>query len=385
MTITTSNNVRICENNLAELGGESNISVSSEQTSYPKENAVSRFRNEQWRPLGNFTIDSSNSALYIRVGATDTTIALTAGNYTYSTLASHVSSQLNTYSNSWTCSYDFSGGTFKFTIGRSSSAYLVFSSQTNAVWNTLGFLGTSDVLDTSFVADIQRNHTHEYIEFDFGYAADIKAFFCIGSLSETFSISANATALLRANNLSDETLWKNPPFEIDLSDYRSDAGIYVFLDSIRTDTRYRFYRLHIEDKENALGPEECIRVSNIYAGDYVYLENRNIQNGFTKTVFDPSDRSVSESGELYWDQKTNYTLIESIGFTFISKEDRATLESIFNKVGLYTPIYLSIDPNLEASDSLSDLTYYCVYNTSPTMQHVIRDKFNYSLSFREVI
>jgi len=385
MTVVTSSYMRICENNLAELSESSGFVVSSEQTAYPKENAISRFRDEQWRPIGNFTIGSSNSALYIRVGSSDTTIDLTAGDYTYSTLASHISSRLNTLSSGWISAYDLNGGTYKFSLARVGGASLLLSSTTNAAWNTIGFTGTSIITDSSFIADEQRNHTNEYIQFDLGYEAEITTFFCIGSLSEKFSISSEATILLRANNIDDSIHWSNPPLQIDLLDYRDDTGIYCFIDSLLTDTRYRFWRLHIEDKYNHQGPEQCIRISNIYIGDYIYLSNRNIQNGFVKTVNDPSTRSESESGSLFWDVKTKFTEISSVGFSFIDKDDRDKLEKLYNRIGTVTPIYISLDPTLAVSNKLSDLTYFCVYDAAPSMQHIINDKFNYSLMFREMI
>lgn len=383
--VVTNNNIRICENNLGELSDSSGFTVSSEQTAYPKANAISRFRNEQYRANGNFTLNSTNTALRIRVGANSTTIALTAGNYNYETLASHISTSLNNNSTGWSATYDLSGGTYKFRITRSSSATLLLSQNTNAIWNTIGFTGTSDLTDTSFTADEQRNHTKEYVQFDLGYEANVTTFFCIGSLSEKFSISSDATILLKANNINDETQWESPPLEINLAEYRSDAGIYLFLDSLLEDTRYRFWRFHIEDKYNHQGPLECVRISNIYLGDYIYLNNRNIQNGFAKTVIDPTERSESEAGSLYWDTKTKYTIISSAGFAFIDKDDRETLERLYNRIGTSTPIYISIDPNLKITNELSDMTFFCVYNEAPTMSHVIFDKFNYLISFRELI
>lgn len=379
--VATSNFMRIMDNNLGELA-DAGISFSSEQTAYPATNAVTRFRNEQWRAKGNFTLDSTNTALYITVDAVSTTVALTAGNYNYETLASHISTRLNTDSSGWTCSYDFSGGTFKYTIGRASSATLNFSSTTNAVWNTIGYTGSTDEAADSFVADQQRNHTDEYLQFDLGYAGEILAFFAIGTLDEVFSVSSDATILLKANNLNDN--WDSPPLQIDLNTYKTDSGIYTFIDSLLTDTRYRFWRFHIFDRFNAIGPEECIKVSNLYLGDYTTLSDFNINNSFQKVTVDESVRSQSEGGSIYFDEKTKYTLFQSIGYGFIDKTARKTLESLYNRLGTTTPVYVSLDPNLKISDQLEDLTIYCVYNNSPVMSHVIYDKFNYSIEFREV-
>lgn len=382
MTVETPNWMRICENNLAELV-DAGISFSSEQTAYPATNAVTRFRNQQYRAGGNFTINSSNSALYITVGSDSTTVELTAGDYTYSTLASHISTQLNTDSSAWTCDYDFSGGTYKFTIGNNANVTLNFSSTTNAVWSTLGYNRSTDEISTSFEADEQRNHTDEYLLFDMGYAANITSFFCIGTSDDVFSVSSDATILLRANNINDN--WDTAPLEIDLSTYKYDSGVYCFIDSILTDTRYRYWKLHIQDYFNPLGPEECVKISHLYLGDYVTLTNHNINNNFQKIVVDESIRSQSEGGSLYHDVKTKYTAFRSIGYGFIDLESREALEKIYNKMGVTQPVYVSLDPNLKISSQLDDLTIYCVYDTSPVMDHVIYNKFNYNIEFREVI
>lgn len=379
--VTTSNFARIMDNNSAELV-DASIIFSSELTAYPATNSVTRFRNEQWRAKGNFTVDSSNSAIYITVDSVSTTVALTAGDYTYENFASHISTRLNEDSSGWSCSYDFSGGTFKFTISNSNSVTLNFSSTTNAAWDTLGYKSTTDELNTTFEADQQRNHTEEYLTFDLGYAGQITTFFTIGTLDEVFSISSEATIFLKGNNINDN--WDNSPLSINLADYKSDTGIYSFIDSILTDTRYRFWSFRINDRMNALGPEEAVKISHVYLGTYTTLDDYNINNSFQKVVIDETVRTQSEGGSLYFDNRTKYTVFNSVGYGFLDKTSRETLEKLYNRIGTSIPVYVSLDPNLKISSQLDDLTIYCVYNNSPTMSHVIYDKFNYSIEFREV-
>ena len=381
MTIETNNFMRILDNNLAELIAAS-IGFSSELTAYPATNAVNRFRSKQWRAKGNFTIDSSNSALYIQVAGNNTTVDLTAGNYNYSSVASHISSRLNTLSSGWTCSYDFSGGTFKFLISNAASVKLRLSQTANAAWDTLGFIGTTDETNTSFTADEQRNHTDEYLQFDLGYAGEVKAFMAIGTLDEVFSISSDGTIRLQANNVNS---FSSPPLDIDLSGDLLSTGIYKFIDSIATDLRYRHWKFKIIDRKNPLGPEESIKISHIYLGDYTQITSRSIQSGFNKATEDPSVRSESEGGALYFDTKTKFSLIQNVGYAHLSKSDRLTLENLFDEKGTTTPFYVSIDPNLKISTQLDELTKYVVYDSSPNFSHVIFDKFNYSINFSEVI
>lgn len=369
--------MRIMENNLAEVISSS-ITASSENSSYPSTNVINRFRSKQWLASGRFTIDTTNQNLY----CTDGTAVITAGEYTTpSLLATEIQTQLNSIGSNWTVTYDSSGETYKFSIANTGSKTLTISNDTNAIWDDIGFTGSLDQTGTSFTADEQRNHTSETLLFDLGYAAEIRFFGAISKLDEVFSISTNATIKIQANNLNQ---WTSPPLDISLTRY--DSGIYQFLESeTYSDTKYRYWRFYIEDRANPLGPSGCIKISNVYIGDYLSLTTRNIVNGFTKVVADPSIRSESENGALYFDKRTKYTLLSSIGFAYIEQDDRQTLETLYDRVGLTTPFYISIDPGLNISNQLDDLTKYVIYDSAPQMDHVISSKFNYSISFREVI
>ena len=76
---------------------------------------------------------------------------------------------------------------------------------------------------------------------------------------------------------------------------------------------------------------------------------------------------------------------ENAGIQFLSKDDREKLERMFQVHGTHTPFFLSIDPTLCISKELHDLTKYVVFDDEPSFTHVIRDLFNMSLQFREVI
>jgi len=369
--------MRIMENNLAEVI-DASISASSENSSYLATNAINRFRSKQWHATGRFTIDSTNTNIYTSDGNT----TISTGEYTTpAALATEIQTQLNAIGSNWTCTYDSSGGTYKFTIANSASKTLTISTSTNAIWDTIGFTGSTDQTGTTFLADEQRNHTSETVTFDLGYAGTVRFFAAIGTLDEVFSISSDATVKLQGNNLD---LWTAPPFEKTLTRY--DSGIYQFLESeTYADTNYRYWRFYIEDKKNPLGSDGCVKVSHIYIGDYVSLTDRNIASGFAKSVVDPSIRSESENGAIYFDTRTKYTVFTSMGYGYVDKDDRATLEQVYDRIGTTAPIYISLDPGLGISNTLDDLTKYVIYDSAPVMNHVVYDKFNYALSFREVV
>jgi hypothetical protein len=237
-------------------------------------------------------------------------------------------------------------------------------------------MGTVNLTGTSFPAHDQRNHTSEWCTFDVGYPADITFFAVIGPLQYAFGLSSASNITLKANNLDE---WDTVPLSITLTSI--DAGIFYFLDSI-ADNRYRYWRFEYEDKRNPLGPEG-ISIGHIYLGDYITLANRNISMGFTKVLTDPSDFKESENGALYFDKRTKYGLFTGLNLQYLERADKDILEDMFNRLGIYTPFYLSLDPQYKISSSMGEFTKYVTFTESPDFNHVIYDKFNMSLSFRE--
>jgi hypothetical protein len=374
MTTTSNKNIRFMENNFAELTS-GQISYSSALSSFPFTNLINPFRSKVWKPSGNFLIDSTNNKIYINDG-TNKTITLTSASYsTPALLATHIQTQLNASSTGWTVSYSTTA--YKFTISNSSSVTLRLSQTTNATWNTIGFMTLVDLAGTSFVANQQRNHTHEFIIFDFGYNAPVEFFGLISPLGEIFSLSNSATIKLQANNLNE---WTSPPLDITLT--RSDYGIFRFMDDI-SDSSYRYWRVYIQDKLNPNGPEG-LSFGHIYLGDYVTLTARNVANGFSKTQIDPSLKSQSEGGAIYFDNKVKYCEITGLGINLFTKEDRAQLEAIFDKVGVSKPLYVSIDPTVTHTNNLYELTKYATFSESPQFNHILRDLFSMSFSLAEL-
>ncbi len=364
---------RIMDNNFSELI-TSSISYSSELSSFPGNNVINKFRSKVWKPQGHFEITSSNRNLYFNDGS-DKTATLTVGHYTApSTLATHIQAQLNLISSGWSVSY--STTTYKFGIANSSNVTLKLTSTTNAVWDTIGFTTGLDLgPTTSFVADEQRNHTDEYATFDMGYNAEMEFFALIGPLDQDFSISDDATIKIQANNLS---LWTSPPLDVTLT--RTDDGIFKFFDGL--ETGYRYWRFHIIDRLNPLGPEG-LEFGHIYIGDYTSF-SRNIANGFDMDQSDPTKSTESESGALYFDIKTKYWNFGSMNVGLITKADRNSMKALFNKLGTYTLFYIVIDP-LEAISDSQALTKYVVFQDEPKFQHVINDIFNWSMNVREIL
>jgi len=372
--MTVNCRVRFCENNFAELTA-AQIQFSSESAIFPFKNCINKFRSKVWKPTGYFEITSSNNKIYINDGSLKT-ITLTAGGYaTPALLASHIQTKLNAASTDWTVSH--LANSYKFKIERTSSATLSLSNQSNSVWSTIGFESITDEIGTEFIADEQRNHTSEFVLFDMGYNAQMTFLACIGPLDEVFSISSGAVITLKGNNLNE---WNSPPFSITLQ--RNDLGIYKFFDEF-ADTGFRYWKLEIQDKFNPLGPNG-ISIGHLYLGDYVTLSDRNISTGITYKNNDQSTVSESENGTLYFDVKTKYKTVDGLEFQYLQKENRKTIDKMFNKLGKTTPFYIAIDPTEKISD-LEEFTLYCVFSDMPSFRHRFSDMFDCQFLIREVL
>ncbi len=378
MTTTTNQRMRFMDNNLAELTTGS-ITYSSELAAFPGSNSINKFRSKVWKPAGNFVVTaSSNDKIYINDGA-NKTVTITAGTYTADTLATEVQTQLNASSSGWTFDYDNTAGEYKFRFAHGSSHTLRFSQQTEALWDDIGFVLTSDeTISTQRKADEQRNHMYESVIYDLGYNAPIEFFSVISPLDEEFSISDQATVKIQGNNLNQ---WTSPPLDITLT--RTSEGIFHFFDST-ADSSYRFWRFYFIDQFNPNG-NEGFSLSYVYLGDYTTLTTTNIQIGINKTIVDPSLRTESEAGAIYFDKKTKFITISNAGIALMDTSTREALEQLFFDFGTTTPFFISIDPRSCITDNLQDLTRYVVFNSPPRFTHVKADFFNMTLDFREIL
>ena len=372
---TRNKRVRFMENNLAALTN-STVDYSSQLTANPFSNTQNSFRTKSWTTEGYFEITSSNQELYINDGS-DKTVSITIGEYTSpSSLATQIQTDLNAASSNWTVTY--SSTTYKFTISNSGSVTLRYSQTSNSIWDTLGYTGSTNTIGTSFVADEQRNHTEEHAIYDFGYQANITFVALIGSLDEVFSISDAATITLEANNIN---TWTSPAYTQSLT--RSSGGVFRFLDDT-TDTKYRYWKIKIVDKYNTSGPEG-ISISHIYLGDYITSTSRNIQRRFNKVLTDPSAVSSSESGVLYFDEKTKYITFNNMEMRYLTRTDKDAIETMYSHLGTTTPFYISLDPIEQISDDIDEFTRYVIFEREPVFTHIHDDTFSVSLEMREII
>ena len=370
--------IRFMYKNLLELSSTV-ISRSSEISPTVFTNCLNGFRSKYWSPSGNFTIDSTNNKIYINDG-TDKTATLTNGNYaTPALLAAQIQSKLNSVSTNWTVTYEMDVYLSKyfFKITRTTSATLKLSNQTNALWDTIGFITSVDLVGTSFSANEIRVHTNEFVEVDFGYNANVGFIALVGLLDKRFSLSTDAIFRVRANNLNDFT---SAPLDVECE--VTENGVYEFLpDDV---SPYRYWRIDIIDRMNTNGPYNFV-FSNLFMGDYLTFTNKNIGNGLNEKVIDLSKVSSSENGTRFYNVGMKYSEFSSAAFAYIDKEQKKALLDFFKEVGLTNSFYVSFDPLKKISSTIDEYTRLVTWKDEPTFIQVVRDLHNTSLSFVEVV
>lgn len=364
--------VRFCNNNFLDISSAS-ITYSSQSTNALASNLGKEERYKTWSPTGQFLIDSTNENFYINDGS-DKTVTLTNASYLTGTLLAYeITTQLNISSSGWTCTYDAS--TYMFNVTRSSSGTVRYATTTNAVWDTIGHTSVSNSTGTSFPGDEIRIHTDEWIVWDLGSAATPTFFALISTINEAFPLSANSTIRIQGNS-SDS--WSSPSYSQTLT--ISDFGIFYYL--VGTNN-YRYWRLHIEDRENTGGPSFVL--SQCYLGDYFTLTSRNISSGFDRSITDFSRKNMSINGTIYGVVRPRAVSFSSLQIQFIDGTDYDNLENLCINNSYIKPFYLSLDPDLVVSDNYYELTKYVFFDDQPTFTHVVTDIYTMNFDVTEAI
>lgn len=375
----TSANVRFMYDNQIERG---TISASSSIGGFGPENVRSQYRWKEWMTAGAFEIHAGNKILYINDGD-DKTVTLTEGQYLAAALAAHIQTQLNASSTNWTVSY--SAITGKFTIGRSSgTALLRLSVTTNAIWDTLGYVGAiNQDVGTGTAADQRRNHTSEWIEFDLvGTLPGFRALLMTGNADRLFGWALwaqDAEIRVRAANVTgNEAVWASAPLNVVLN--IEETGVFRFWETAQ---QYRYVRIDFKDRTNPEGPQ--FAVNQLFLGDFFEPAEFNINVGFAKNLIDPSTTMESDSKSRFHRRYRKFWAFSELLIANIQDEDREQLDAIVSELGRTTPFWISLDPNAEISASVGELTKYVEFSDEFVDQHVLYKRFTKSLSVIEVV
>jgi len=261
-------NIRFMNNQFAT---SANLTVSSEQATFPGSNVLNERRSKVWSPNGAFIIDDTNNKVYLSTGTIEITI--TNGTYTGTTLAAQIQTDMNLVSANWTCTYSTS--TNRFTLDNPNTAALAMQFTTNAIWDTIGFLTTTEiVVGAAFdpaISDEPRIHSEEFIKVDLGVQIDPTFVGLVNPIDELFPVSEQGLVTIQANNVDE---FDNPPLSIVAT--KTKDGILEQIDSETEERAYRYWKIKIVDRTNtAIGPQG-FKFGYFYIGDHKTFTSTDI-------------------------------------------------------------------------------------------------------------
>ncbi len=374
MTATTSR-ARWMSNNF--IGADIVIRATSEAIGFPVENIYHPARSKPWRSAGYYEITAANCTLYFNDGSARTA-TLNTGGYTASQLETELAAAVVRSGASATVALDdYSTAPKVWRLTFSTSVTLSLSNASNAIWDTLGFTGSTDRVATVFVADAARAHSYEQLTFNLGVERTPSFFALTCAVDEVCRLSSSAVVTLMASNIDE---WTAPPKSITLT--RTDFGVKEWLDS-QTLLGREYFALRIVDRENPLG-SAGIEIGHLYLGDHVTTTTSNVGVGWRKKWMDPSTSQKSIDGTKYSLLRPKYRSFTGVGVGNVSADERDDLEQTFFDLGTTVPFYASLDPGLEVSASIDELTFYG-YLVDFELQHVIRDYYSISLALEEAV
>lgn len=375
MTATTLP-ARFMANNF--LGDDIVISATSEATGYPVENIYDQLRSRPWVSAGFFAITSENCKLYFNDGSARTATLYT-GNYTAATLATEIAAAVvRSGASATVVASAYSTAPYVWQLTFSTSVTLSLSSGSDDIWDTLGFVGSTDRVSTVFVADAARAHTYEQLTFNLGVARTPTFLGLIGAIDEILSISSSAVVTLMASNLDS---WSSPAVTVTMT--RTDYGVKEWLDS-QTSLNYEYFALRIVDRENALGTAG-ISIGYLYLGDHETLTTSNIGIGWSKEYVDNSVVMTSRDGTRFANTQPKFRSFRGVAAGNMLAAERRELEQFFYDLGISQSFFVSFDPALEVSADVDELTLFAHLPTEVIFTHVIRDYMSMRVEIEESV
>ena len=322
-----------------------NYHVSSEQAAFPIENAFNQNRRSKvWRSNGYFNITALNNKLVIRETAgVDLLVTVPVAEYnsyldflaalkaaldlagasTY-TVTQNVDKKIVLASNG-------SGGGGIFQIrGADAQSTLV---------NVIGFDASNGYTGAlSYVADVIRIHTSEWIVWDTGIASKPNAFAMTSSKTTGLKFSPSSSLVLKGSP-TNPLLWTTPPVEIDLE--FDDEVIAHITEEDFSDVGCRFWRLDLTDIDNAYG---YLEVGAFFLGKWWAPSDSCAIFPFSLARNDRSETIVTEGGQTFSSLKPKYRSV-AINYNELNKTDVEDLDFWWEKYGTGKPFFVSCDTN----------------------------------------
>jgi len=310
------------------------VSASSSQSAAPAAWIKDQLRSKAWRSEEGWNVVSGfNDRLDFSDGTTRAA-SLTAGNYaTGDAMAAHIQTQMNAVSS--TCVVTYSSSTKKFTISRTGTLSLLWSTGTNAsrsIGACLGFdTSANDTGSSSYTGDTVAYKSREWIKVDLGSALSVQAGVVINHNLET-----DGTITLQGN-ASDS--WGSPTVDQALSGDGDIRAAYISTQTLR------YWRLLIDGVENDATYTE---VGVWYAGPYVE-PTVCYSVGLRKNYEQLSDVLVGISGAHFQDERPQRP-VWSMRWNELESADRVALHDALYAVPRGAAFFFGFD-DTDATDT----------------------------------
>lgn len=379
MPLETGGQIRFMSENLLKTGYNA-ITSSAINATYPITNLTTDFRGRPVKFAGSFVIDSTNNKLYFNDGADKTATIASATYTTRNLLANAIQTALNAVGSSFIVTWNSTIQTF--VINHTGAFTFRLSVSTNAIHNTIGFTGSTDlILASVYTADQKRFHwPYEWVKIDFGYSPNIGFLGIVSDSRYVFSLTEMATVKIQANTLDDFTA---PPLDLTLT--LTTKGILKFFDD--GDYEYRYWRLTILDNNST----DDATIGYFYLGEFHKFGDDDTDDrryrynaqGASNSTVDNSEINISESGQVYALEKQLQKSYDDISIQMMDPKNRDFLEDIWARFKTVRPFFISIDPKLEISNNLTDYTFFCRFTDGPKYRHVTGNKFDTVFGVKE--
>lgn len=377
-TLNPISQVKLYTENFVDLNILANSDVSSEQTAFPVTNAYNlERRSKVWRSNGYFNIVSGDNTIVFNEGGADFTATITAGEYS-STAAfmAAVDSAFTTApgaAGSYTVTQN---SNLKFVITKSAGTFNIKWTHADSA-DMAGILGYDTAVDDtgslSYIGDILRINTSEFILWDMGLATNPEAFFMLDQRNKPIRLSPNGVFKLQGNETNNFT---TPSYETTLT-YDDQAIAVISEDGLHTEG-LRYWRVLFMD-QNPLG---YVQIGAFFLGNAFQPIRGRVQFPFQSSYIDPSETQKSDGGQSFSDvfeQSQSY----SAKWLGLKKEDQENITDLFRQYGTSFPFIVSFDSVSAFSSSLNRMVKFVKFSNEPTYEIISPNNFTCDMQFEE--
>jgi hypothetical protein len=315
------------------------VTVSSEDTSFPKRWLLDPLKTMRWRSkLGWTVVAGFNDKLDFDEGGSNRVATLTAGTYTTgAAYATMLQTAINAAAVSNTYTVTYSATTFKFTIARatgSTAVSLEWSTGANAgtsCGRDIGFIVSADDTGaTTYTSDYACYQSRQYVKADLGSAMTVKALGLVGMQT----LTTNGLVRLQGNATD---AWTSPSYDQSFGPSAQADDVIAHWPS--TSQTYRYWRIMLDDPYLSSGYQQ---VGLAYLGSYLEPTRAPQFGGVTEQHQPLAVIQQGDSGGIFTDNKSPARTF-SLTFVILPDSDRLLIQAMQKSIGA-KPIFFALDP-----------------------------------------